>query len=192
MKLSRTLLIASGILTCALFASCATRSGRSNPTADYLAFLKANPGARLSAREEKVAVERFQNFLSTFTEEKIRRDTSAVYAPDAFLDDTLKTVRGSEAIQEYFLGSVANTESITVEFTDMARSGHDYYFRWIMDVEFRFFRRGESVRTVGMTHVRFNEAGQVLLHQDYWDSGRGLFDHVPLIGNGTRFLKSRL
>jgi hypothetical protein len=32
----------------------------------------------------------------------------------------------------------------------------------------------------------------VLLHQDYWDSTAGLFQHVPALGTGIRAIKARL
>ncbi len=61
-----------------------------------------------------------------------------------------------------------------------------------MDVRYRKFHRGKTVRTIGMTHVRFNPEGQVILHQDYWDSAAGLFEYVPVVGGGIRLIKSRL
>ncbi len=174
------------------FSGCATRSDREDPVREYLVFLRENPGADLRGPKEKAAIAAFKNYLSTFTKESVLRDTQRVYAPDAWFNDTLKTVRGSPAIEEYFLGSVANTDEIKVAFTDVARSGNDYYFRWVMDVKFKKFQRGKTIRTIGMTHVRFNRDGQVMLHQDYWDSAQGLFEYVPVIGDGIRFIKSRL
>ena len=190
--LARLFGLASVLLVSLIFAACASRQPRPDPVASYEAFLRNHPGADLRGAKERAAIQRFQDFLSTFTEEKLRRDTRRVYAQDAYLNDTLKTVRGSQAIEEYFLGTLANTESITVSFSDVARSGNEYYFRWVMDVRFKKFQRGKTIRTIGMTHVRFNSEGQVILHQDYWDSAQGLFEHVPVIGGGIRLIKSRL
>jgi len=184
--------LSSLVVIAGLLPGCATRADREDPVREYLAFLPQHPGADLSGNKEKAAVADFKEYLSTFTRESVRRDTQRVYAPDAWLNDTLKTVRGSKAIEEYFLGSVANTDEIKVVFTDVARSGNDYYFRWVMDVKFKKFQRGKTIRTIGITHVRFNRDGQVILHQDYWDSAQGLFEYVPVIGDGIRFIKSRL
>lgn len=190
--LNRLFRLASVLLATLIFASCASRQQQSDPVATYEAFLRSHPGADLRGEKERAAVRRFQDFLATFTEKKLCRDTQLVYSRDAYLNDTLKTLRGSAAIEEYFLGTLANTESITVSFSDVARSGNEYYFRWVMDVRFKKFRKGETIRTIGMTHVRFNKDGQVILHQDYWDSAQGLFEHVPVIGGGIRLIKSRL
>jgi hypothetical protein len=192
MRVSTFFLFSSILLLGGALAGCATRPPRADAVDDYTAFLHTHPGADLQGRPEQEAIERFKAFLSSFTEEKLRRDTGRVYAKNAFLNDTLKTVRGSDAIEEYFLGTVGNTESITVAFTDVARSGNEYYFRWVMDVRFKKFQRGKTIRTIGMTHVRFNKDGQVILHQDYWDSAQGFFEYVPVVGGGIRFIKSKL
>jgi DNA-binding transcriptional regulator/RsmH inhibitor MraZ len=67
-----------------------------------------------------------------------------------------------------------------------------YYFRWVMDVRMKKVARGETIRTPGITLVRFDEQGRVLIHQDYWDSAAGLWEHVPVLGRGIRTIKARL
>lgn len=171
---------------------CASKGTGNREPQEYLTFLKDRPGADLRGPEEKAAIDAFQYYLSHLGKETVLAKTQKVYAPDVFFNDTLKTVHGSVALEEYFLGTAGNTEAIAVDFTDVVRSGNDYYFRWIMDVKFKKIMKGQSVRTIGMTHVRFNSAGQVILHQDYWDSSQGLFEYVPVLGGGIRFLKSRL
>lgn len=188
MDIKRTLCL---VLGCALLAGCMTRPKETNPDVDaYLAFLKSRPGANLQGQSEKAAIQRLQDFLSNLHEENIRKNTSATYAEDAFLNDTLKTEVGAAAIEKYFLGTAANADEIRVEFADVARSGNDYYFRWVMDVKFKKFHRGKSFRTIGVTHARFDENGKVILHQDYWDSTTGFFQHVPVLGAGIRYIKT--
>lgn len=183
-------LISSAVF--AFFTGCATKGQPGQAAREYLAFVEANPGADLRGASEDRAVAGVKNYLGNLTRETVETQTRVVYAPDVFFNDTLKTVRGSHALQEYFLETVANTDAIQVEITDVARSGNNYYFRWIMDVQFKHLQRGKTFRSIGMTHVRFNDRGQAILHQDYWDSAQGFFDHVPVLGGGTRFLKSRL
>lgn len=192
MKIKPVVIFSSIFVGAVLLAGCASRPPRPNGVSAYQDFLLSHPGADLQGPEEQAAIQRFQDFLSRFTAEKLQRDTTTVYAPDAFFNDTLKTVRGAEAIRAYYLETISHTESITVEFTDVARSGREYYFRWVMDVRFRGLARGRTVRTIGMTHVRFDSAGRVLLHQDYWDSTQGFFEYLPVIGPVIRAIKNRL
>ena len=45
---------------------------------------------------------------------------------------------------------------------------------------------------MGISRIRINPTGQVILHQDYWDSGGNLFEHIPVVGWLIRRIKARL
>jgi len=185
--------ILSALVSCALLASCmATHTDSRQEPEGYLTFLKERPGAGLSPEQEKAALSRLKNYLADLNEESIKANTASVYASDAFLNDTLKTEIGAAAIEKYFLGTAGNADSIKVAFQDVARSGNDYYLRWVMDVQFKKFHRGRTFRSIGMTHARFGPDGKVILHQDYWDSTAGFFEHVPVLGWGIRAIKGML
>lgn len=141
---------------------------------------------------ERQAIERFRDLLSDFKAPDFREQIHEVYAEEVFFDDTLKTVRGVDAVEEYLVASADAVERATVEFVDLVASNGNYYLRWVMTIRFQRFARREEKRSVGMTHVRFDGDGKVVLHQDYWDSARGLWDHVPAIGWVLRRAKNRL
>jgi hypothetical protein len=141
---------------------------------------------------ERQAIARFENFLSHLDEQTAREETEKVYATDAFLNDTLKTIHGSPAIREYFIKTAQGLDGMTVRFNDVARSGGTYYFRWTMDTRMKHLARGKTVRTIGVTLVRFDPQGRVLVHQDYWDSSQGVWEHVPVMGSVIRWIRSRL
>jgi hypothetical protein len=42
----------------------------------------------------------------------------------------------------------------------------------------------------GVTHFRFDEAGRVLLHKDFWDAGTGLHEYVPGVGALVRRVRA--
>lgn len=141
---------------------------------------------------ESEALARLQDFLSEMTAERIRSDIRDVYAPDVFMNDTLRTLEGVDEVEEYLLETVARTSFVRVRFDDIARSGGDYYLRWFMEYQSDRINGGNVVESIGMTHIRFNADGRVILHQDYWDSGDGLFGRVPVVGWMIRSLKSRM
>jgi len=141
---------------------------------------------------ERQAIARFENFLSHLDEQTAREETENVYAPDAFLNDTLKTIHGAPAIRDYFIKTAQGLDGMIVRFDDVARSGGTYYFRWTMDTRMKYLARGKTVRTIGVTLVRFDPQGRVLVHQDYWDSSQGVWEHVPVMGSVIRWIRSRL
>ena len=157
------------------------------------AEMAGRPTVAPGSEAERQGIDRLKAFLSRIDEESVRTRTLSIYAPDAYLNDTLVSRRGATNIQAYFLETVAAAESITASIEDVSRSadGH-YYFRWVMDVRMKKIASGDTLRTLGITLVRFDEQGRVLIHQDYWDSAAGLWDHVPGIGRGIRWIKRRL
>ena len=188
----RRLLSTFGILAaCMLLSGCMSTKKDPNAEAEaYLAFLKARPGADLNGPDEKAAIDRVKTYLSNLRDPKTLESTAQVYSEDAFFNDTIKTEIGARKIEEYFKATAENTDAIEVEIQDVARSNNDYYLRWVMDVKFKKFDRGKTFRSIGMTHIRFGPDGKVILHQDYWDSASGLFERIPILGSGIRWIKA--
>lgn len=142
--------------------------------------------------EERAAIDRFENLLSDFKAVDFRDRIGDVYAEDAFFNDTLKTVRGVREIEQYLLASADAIDEGKVEFLDLVAKDGNYYFRWSMTLRFKRFGGGEPRQSVGMTHIRFDADGKVVLHQDFWDSTGGLFEHLPGLGWVLRKAKDRI
>lgn len=140
----------------------------------------------------KKAVERFHDFFAVFDEDNVRKKTKALYAEDAFFNDTLKTVRGAADIEEYLVASANATESCKVQHLDTVSKDGEYYFRWRMDILFKRFKKGQVQSSYGISHVRFNPEGKIIYHQDYWDSGSHFFEKLPVVGGLVRWVKGRL
>jgi hypothetical protein len=141
---------------------------------------------------ERDALGRFERLLSNFKAHDFRPRIPEVYAESVFFNDTLKTVRTASELQQYFGEAADALEVGTVDFLDVVAAEGNYYFRWRMNLEFKSFAKGEPKTSVGMSHIRFGQDGKVLLHQDFWDSSGGLFEHVPALGWIIRRAKARL
>ena len=166
-----------------------------DPVADFQNALTQTASIQGPARgsiSEKESIGRFEKFLSHLDEKTAREQTEKVYAPDAFLNDTLKTLRGSPAIRDYFIKTAQGLDSMTVRFDDVAVSERNYYFRWTMDTRMKHLAPGKTIRTIGITMVRFDPEGRVLIHQDFWDSAQGVWDHVPVLGSVIRWIQSKI
>ena len=181
-----------------LLCACSTTSqvqpnGNGIEYFDRLRSLEqAGPELEEGSEVEQRAIEGFQNLLSDFKAPDFAERVSEVYAEDAFFNDTIKTVHGVEHIREYLVESGEAIDKGEVEFVDLVSDNGNYYFRWVMTIQFKKFARGEDTRSIGMTHIRFNSQGRVVLHQDYWDSSAGLFEHVPILGWMLRRTKRKL
>ncbi|MGC9325135.1 MAG: nuclear transport factor 2 family protein [Desulfomonilia bacterium] len=139
---------------------------------------------------EKRAIERFKEYYAVFAAEKIRTLTEALYADDAYFEDGIRQVRGRENITAYFLSTTEAFEECTFDVKDVAYSSGNYYFRWIMHLKLK--RYGDSpLELPGMSHVRFDNTGQVVFHHDYWET-LSLFERFPIIGSVITWIKRRI
>ena len=150
------------------------------------------PSLEPGSEEARRAVERFQRLLSDYKAPGFQAGIREVYAEEVFFNDTLKTLRGVDEVEEHFAATAEAVDSGTVEFVDSVSDDGDYYFRWVMKIRFKRFARGEETLSIGMSHVRFDAHGKVVLHQDFWDSVGGLFEHTPALGWVLRRAKSKL
>jgi hypothetical protein len=181
-------------LTAALPLSARSAQGPDPVTAFKEAMTATDTvqGPPRGSEAEKAAISRFENFLGHLDEKTAREETEKVYAPDAFLNDTLKTLHSSPAIRNYFIKTAQGLDSMNVTFDDLAVSGKNYYFRWTMKTRMKHLARGKTVTTIGVTLVRFDPKGRVLVHQDFWDSAQGVWDHVPVLGFVIRWIQAKI
>jgi limonene-1,2-epoxide hydrolase len=142
--------------------------------------------------QEQAAIDRFSDFFASMSVASAHKKTKQVYADSAFFNDTLKSVQGAQAIEAYLAESLAATESVVVEIEDIAESGGNYYFIWTMTIRFKNLNKGRPARSSGMSHIRFNREGKIVLHQDYWDATVGLFEYMPVVGRMIRYIKGRI
>ncbi|PKL94920.1 MAG: hypothetical protein CVV18_07395 [Gammaproteobacteria bacterium HGW-Gammaproteobacteria-8] len=145
----------------------------------YREALRTQPGSELAI---DLGVERFRQAFSDLSSTATRDRFLALYAERMYFHDTLKHFERREMLADY-MGAMAKTiEASEVEIDQVIRDRADVYLRWTMRFEIRAVGRPLMSDTIGMTHVRFNEQGEVVLHQDFWDPASGLYRQLPVIG----------
>lgn len=143
--------------------------------------------------QEAVALDRFKQFFSDMTPERVRNECASVYAEGAILHDTLVTHQGLDEVVPYFVKTAERSSGVSVVVDQVIREGVDFYVRWTMDICWSAFRyKGQTTRSVGMSHLRFDSEGKVILHHDFWDSASGFFAYLPIIGGLIRWVKKRV
>jgi hypothetical protein len=148
---------------------------------------------KLNETEASEALDRFGKFLKNIeSTEYIAKEVANVYAKDAYLNDTLKTLTDREQVKQHFLNTSKTMTTYSLDVEDTMKSEQGYYVRWTMKFSAPKLAGGKEIITIGMSHVVFNKEGKVLLHQDFWDSSTGLFEHIPVLGGGIRMVKKRL
>ncbi len=155
----------------------------------YEQALERFPGAENGIERGLVA---FDEAFGNLADPRVAERMDALYAESIFFNDTLKTFEHRDDLVRYMKKTGASLDSSTVEIQQVLRDGPDVFVRWTMEFHTRAAGRDIHSRSIGMTHLRFDEQGQVVLHQDFWDSGHGLYAHLPVVGFMVRRVHDRL
>ena len=116
---------------------------------------------------------------------------NAIYVLDAYFKDPFNEVRGLPSIRQIFSHMYSALEQPRFVVTGCIVDGNACFLTW--DFHFRFKRfDSQALQTVrGGSHLRFNAAGLLEFHRDYWDAAEELYEKLPLIGALMRWLKKR-
>ena len=116
-----------------------------------------------------------------------------LYDDEVHFSDPLHEVHGLAALRDYFDNLYANVEALEFDFhgMDQVRDGEGY-LRWSMRYRHPRLASGQVICVEGCSFLRWNAAGRVVRHRDYFDAGALLYEHLPLLGRIIRWLKGRL
>jgi hypothetical protein len=155
------------------------------PNALYLEWL-GKTGAlaakpRLGSNQEKEWIAKVQNAFTPFTPEQTAKYFPEAYADVFYFRDAFHTYTDRKTMVDYMVKSAEMSPGVTFEFSPVLRNGIEFYLPWVMVLPAK--DGGGPQRSMGMSHLRFNQEGQVIFHQDYWDSADVLVPKVP-VANG--------
>ena len=110
------------------------------------------------------------------------------YAANAEFKDPFNEVRGTEAIARIFGHMFTQVDE--PRFVIGSRFTGEDGVMLLWDFHFRTRgRRPQAICVRGASHLRFDAAGKVVLHRDYWDTAEELYAKLPLLGAPMRFLQ---
>lgn len=113
-----------------------------------------------------------------------------LYAPQATFQDPFNEVNGRAAIAGVFDHMFATVDAPRFQVLQTITQGDQAFLNW----DFHFQRRpsGRPLCIHGATHLRFDEAGRIVMHRDYWDAAQELYAKLPVLGPVMRWLQRRL
>lgn len=174
------------ILSPVLLAACS--AGRTDFTGEYREALAVRPGVSLSDSSAREAVGKFAGLYGDLTVSNVTANVREVYAPDAWFNDTVATEVGAGAIEKYLLKTARGAEKVSAKVNDVAVSGADVYARWTMEIRAKNLAGGKPIVTEGISQLRFDPEGRIVLHQDFWNPAAGIYRHLPLLGPAIRLV----
>lgn len=164
------------------------------PNADYKAALEAT--AAECTQDPKIAekgLRSIQNLFRTYTPANIRAHVRETYADTFFFRDGFKYITKIDDLETYMVHGAEPLRSCTFDFEPPIDAGDgNYYLKWIMNVSLESDPKDHVDRALGLSHLRFNQDGKVIFHQDYWDPTDVLYRRIPIANRMIGFVRKRL
>ena len=138
------------------------------------------------------AIEKFVSLFSDLNAPDLAEQVNAAYADEIYFNDTLNTINTRGEMLTYLEHTAENLENYQFELIDHAISGDNLYLRWTMDIDFTALGKDVESKSIGMSHLKFDDNGKIIVHQDYWDSVEAIYQHIPYMGYWVRKARSQL
>lgn len=187
-KLTLGIVLILGVVFTMLISSCSSAPKKPSYAENYLSALDSRAGKVVSEQ----AVKGFSQVFADLKQENLQNSVREAYANEFYFNDTFRSIDNIEDLVTYMSQTADNVIETKVYIKDIAQSDEDYYVRWVMDIHFETYKKKIASRSIGMSHLRFNAEGKIILHQDYWDNTDAFFRHLPVVGYMIKKVQKRL
>jgi len=137
------------------------------------------------------AIVRFVHFFETLAPASVAR-LGEVYAPDVYFKDPFNEVHTLAQVQQIFSHMYVTLDKPCFVVTGQVGEGRECFLTWNFEFRFRNHRPGVLQTIRGTSHLKFDDAGRVYYHRDYWDAAEELYEKLPLVGSLMRWLRKRV
>lgn len=114
----------------------------------------------------------------------------ALYTQDIEFRDPLHTILGVLALKSYMKNLYANSRDIRFEYTDELSGENWATIAWLMHFRHPSLAGGKLISVRGITQIRFTD--RIFFHEDFYDLGAMIYQHVPVLGRIIRFINQRI
>lgn len=174
-----------------LLSGCKTKTVRSYYTDSYLQAQQIHQGTTDSLIQQQ-GVRAFIDTLGDLKQPDLRRKIDQLYADDVYFNDTFKTITSHQELVDYLTETGEMVQYSTVELLGSSTSEDDVFIRWVLDFGAKAGSKEIESKSIGISHIRFNTDGEIILHQDFWDGADGFYSHLPIIGGLVHRVREKL
>lgn len=136
----------------------------------------------------RTALDRVLHFFENVSPQSVK-EIAELYDVDAYFKDPFNEVRGQANIIHIFEHMFRQVDAPRFIIKQSILQDEDAFIVW--DFEFNMSGTKQLQTIHGSSHVRFNTAGKVAYHRDYWDAAEELYEKIPVLGSMMRFIKRK-
>lgn len=116
-------------------------------------------------------------------------DLLGIYTNEIVFVDPLGRIEGLDNLGHYFSGVYKNVISCRFDYLEECRLDNRTSIKWDMYFRHPKLKGGQEITVRGVSLLEF--ADKITYHEDIYDVGSLIYEHVPLVGGPVRFLKKR-
>ena len=113
-----------------------------------------------------------------------------VYDQYLIFQDSFHRIEGLDAFKSYCSELYENLNYCEFEFHNEWLGNDNAMLTWTMSYSHPRLSGGKKIEVNGATELQFGD--KVNFHQDYFDGGQLLYEHVPVLGAVISQLKKRM
>lgn len=138
--------------------------------------------------DSPVIIEHFKSFYRDLMSPSFVK-LEDIYDNDLIFIDPIHQINGLAEVANYTDTLCDNLTECRFEYLDEMISYNSAYIKWNM--HYRHPKLGDKLHTLrGVSHICFDK--KITYHEDCYDVGAMVYEHLPIIGALTRMVKSRL
>jgi len=131
------------------------------------------------------------NYFESITEATLPQ-LRDFYSADAYFKDPFNEVRSVTEIERIFGDMYVSLLDPRFVIHTRIEQGGEAFLAWDFTFRIRRYKPDITQTIRGGSHLRWDAAGRVCFHRDYWDAAGELYEKLPMVGGFMRFLKRRM
>jgi limonene-1,2-epoxide hydrolase len=129
-------------------------------------------------------------FYQNFSLESI--DTmNQIYADGVLFEDPMRACESLVAVQAHMRGLITNLKSCEFVIQTWTQDDKQLFVQWTMIYSHRKLNKGLKIEVEGCSRFEFKD-DLIIYHRDFFDMGKMVYEHVPLLRGLIKVLKAKL
>ena len=138
---------------------------------------------------ESFNIDKFKTLYQTFDANTLKQLPN-LYSEAIIFKDPIHELQGLAALSQYFAGFCSPDTQCSFQFTNQIVAADQAFFQWQMHYRHPKLQNGRPLTLNGGTLIRFNS--HITYHEDIYDMGAMIYQHLPILGWTIRKVNSRL
>lgn len=114
----------------------------------------------------------------------------SIYHPEVTFVDPMHEINGINQLSEYFSSLYENLTQCNFTIENVIENTEQAAVYWHMAYQHPKLNKGKLINVSGHSHIKGKD-GLVIYHRDYIDLGEMVYEHIPILGALTKWVKKR-